>query len=382
MSRSIFYHIGEAIVEHDHDGYFKQKGNAGGAPDSQPTDGYAADAADEYVRSAKATDVKTCKKFVIAICQIFGDESLRSPNEEDTARLLAIWQPVRRLSKAKPTTLQYPPFFGDFLCVRVPISVTGRSTGGTHEYSIGFVHSSVGDELPQDAICSYARSSWSDLPTDLLLRILQRLQLQESLAFALVCTSWSWAAAAAGVPCSCRPWLMSWTHLVEESQPKINWSSTVTCKFRHLVDVNKSYDVDFPKGCFVACAGASHGWLVLVNELSNLLLFNPFTSDMVSLPPITDFSFVEAIYDNQGHIEVYRFFNDGFYDAKYLATWFFQKAVLSCTPSKGGNYIVMIIHYDSNWLSFVRAGEGKWQVVSPLARRVQNQYVASGLNFS
>ncbi|KAM3311586.1 hypothetical protein ACQJBY_031926 [Aegilops geniculata] len=246
--------------------------------------------------------------------------------------------------------------------------------GGTHEYSIGFVHSSVGDELPQDAICSYARSSWSDLPMDLLLRILQHLQLQESLAFALVCTSWSWAAADAGVPCSSRPWLMSWTHLIEESQPKINSSSTVTCKFRHLLDVNKSYDVDFPKGCFVACAGASHGWLVLVNELSNLLLFNPFTSDMVSLPPITDFSFVEAKYDNQGNIEGYCLFIDEFYDAKYLATWFFQKAVLSCTPSKGGNYIVMIIHYDSNWLSFVRAGEGKWQVVSTLARRVQNRY--------
>ena len=188
MSRSLFYRIGEAIVEHDHDGYFKQKGNASGAPGSQPlqkmivamrllTDGYAADAADEYGRSAKTIDVKACKKFVIAICQIFGDESLRSPNEEDSAGLLAIWQPVR-LSKAKPATFQYPPFFGDFLCFRVPISVTGlslrsdpirdfrlsllyslspfylgRSMGGTHEYSIGFVHSSVGDELPQDAIC-------------------------------------------------------------------------------------------------------------------------------------------------------------------------------------------------------------------------------------
>ncbi|KAM3296443.1 hypothetical protein ACQJBY_038660 [Aegilops geniculata] len=218
---------------------------------------------------------------------------------------------------------------------------------------------------------SYAMSSWSDLPTDLLLGILQRLQLLESIAFASVCASWRRAAAAAGVPFSCRPWLMSWTHLVEEeSQPnKINCSPAATCKFRHLQDVNRSYDVDFPDGCFVACAGASHGWLVLVNQLSNLLLFNPITSDMVPLQPITDFSFVKATYDEQGSIKGYRLFNDSFYDAKSLATWFYQKAVLSCAPSKDGSCIVMIIHYDSNWLSFVRAGEGKWQVVSTIARR-------------
>ncbi|XBH76349.1 hypothetical protein VPH35_103001 [Triticum aestivum] len=202
---------------------------------------------------------------------------------------------------------------------------------------------------------SYARSSWPDLPTDLLLGILQRLQLLESLAFASVCASWRRAVASAGVPSSCRPWLMSWTHPVEEeSQPnKINCSSVVTCKFRHLLDVNRSYSINFPEGCFVVCAGASHGWLVLVNQLSNLLLFNPITSDMVPLPPITDFSFVEATYDEQGSIEGY---------------------LLSCAPSKDGDCIAMIIHYDSNWLSFVRAGEGKWQVVSTIARREQDRY--------
>ncbi|KAF7082799.1 hypothetical protein CFC21_086650 [Triticum aestivum] len=222
---------------------------------------------------------------------------------------------------------------------------------------------------------SYAMSNWSDLPTDLLLIILQRLQLRESLAFASVCASWRGAAAAAGVPSSCRTWLMSWTHLVEEeSQPKINCSLTMTCKLRHLLDVNKSYDVDFPKDCFVACAGASHGWLVLVNHLSNLLLFNPITSDMVPLPPINDFSFVEAVYDEQGNIEGYRLFNYRFYDARYLATWFYQKAVLSCAPSKDGDCIAMIIHYDSNWLSFARAGKTKWQVASTLSIKEHDRY--------
>jgi hypothetical protein len=45
---------------------------------------------DEYIRSAEATNLESCKKFVIKICEIFGDEYLRSPNEDDIPRLLAV----------------------------------------------------------------------------------------------------------------------------------------------------------------------------------------------------------------------------------------------------------------------------------------------------
>ncbi|XP_037478756.1 uncharacterized protein LOC119355955 [Triticum dicoccoides] len=99
MSRNLFNRIAEAVLEHD--SYFKQKRNSAGALGLHPlqkmttamrllTYGYAADAADEYCRSGESTNLASCKKFVIAICEIFGDRYLRSPNEEDTARLLAI----------------------------------------------------------------------------------------------------------------------------------------------------------------------------------------------------------------------------------------------------------------------------------------------------
>ncbi|KAM0865066.1 hypothetical protein ACQ4PT_043528 [Festuca glaucescens] len=222
-------------------------------------------------------------------------------------------------------------------------------------------------------------SSWSDLPTDLLLSILELVELPEALAFAAVCTSWCSAATAAGIPSYCTPWLMSWAYLVEERESKVNNSnnnSAVICKFRHLLDVDKDYDVTFPKGCFVTCCGSSHGWLVLVNELCNLLLYNPFTSDMIPLPPITDFSFVEAVYDDkQGKMEGYRVANGRrLYDANYLATFFYTKAVLSRRPSKGGNYVLATIHHDSNWVSFARAGEGRWQVVSTLEMNQGDRY--------
>nr|XP_023897389.1 uncharacterized protein LOC112009287 [Quercus suber] len=51
--------------------------------------GVAADFMDEYVRIAETTTVTSLKKFVAAMVAIFSEEYLRSPNNEDIARLLA-----------------------------------------------------------------------------------------------------------------------------------------------------------------------------------------------------------------------------------------------------------------------------------------------------
>jgi hypothetical protein len=219
-------------------------------------------------------------------------------------------------------------------------------------------------------------SGWSDLPTDLLTTI---LELPAAFAFAAVCTSWRSAAAAAGIPPCCTPWLMSWAHLVEKRESKVNnkndINSAVTCKFRHLLDVGKAYDVTFPKGCFATCCGSSHGWLVLVNELCNLLLYNPFTSGMIPLPPVTDFTSVEPVYADVGKMQGYRLDeNPHVYDSNYLAISYYSMAVLSCRPSKGGTYILATIHHDSNWVSFARAREGTWQVVSTLKLNQSDRY--------
>ena len=101
MSRNLFNRIAEGILEHDYDSYFTQTRNAAGALGLHPlqkmtvamrmlTYGIAADGADEYIRSAEATNLDSCKKFVIVVCEVLGEQYLRSPNKEDTARLLAI----------------------------------------------------------------------------------------------------------------------------------------------------------------------------------------------------------------------------------------------------------------------------------------------------
>jgi hypothetical protein len=85
----------------EHDDYFMQKRNAAGilglsclqkavAAFRVIAYGVAADATDDYVRIGDSTTLESLRRFVIAVVQVFGHEYMRLPNEQDTARLLAI----------------------------------------------------------------------------------------------------------------------------------------------------------------------------------------------------------------------------------------------------------------------------------------------------
>ncbi|XP_062230123.1 uncharacterized protein LOC133927721 [Phragmites australis] len=49
-----------------------------------------ADSLDECLRLGEATIIESMRRFVRAVVGVFGDEYLCAPNEEDTARLIAI----------------------------------------------------------------------------------------------------------------------------------------------------------------------------------------------------------------------------------------------------------------------------------------------------
>ena len=54
------------------------------------TYGIAVGSTDEYVRIEESTAVKSLKRFVKAVVNIFFEEYLRSPNSNDIARLVAV----------------------------------------------------------------------------------------------------------------------------------------------------------------------------------------------------------------------------------------------------------------------------------------------------
>ncbi|RCV34947.1 hypothetical protein SETIT_7G199200v2 [Setaria italica] len=125
----------------------------------------------------------------------------------------------------------------------------------------------------------------------------------------------------------------------------------VTGHLYHPVNADKSYGLSFPEGCFGVCCGASHGWLILANDLSNLVLYNPVTLAMIPLPPVTDFACVKAVSGGYS----FGTSTSTVYKPNRFAIWFYQKAVLSCSPSKVGDYIAMIIHYTrQSWVGLGR----------------------------
>lgn len=104
---------------------------------------------------------------------------------------------------------------------------------------------------------------------------------------------------------------------------------------------------------------------VVADELSSLLLYNSFTFATIPLPPVTGFDCVEAVYDSEGSIVEYLL---GEYKCRHnvnvIGSWFYQKVVLSCAPSRGGDFTAMVVHYDANKVSFARARQDCWRLAS------------------
>ena len=97
MKHSLFLHIQSKVKAHD--SYFVQKRNSAnilGLSSLQKITlalrmlayGVSGDLIDEYVRIAEITALESLKKFVTAVINIFFEEYLRKPNNEDIAILL------------------------------------------------------------------------------------------------------------------------------------------------------------------------------------------------------------------------------------------------------------------------------------------------------
>jgi hypothetical protein len=99
MRRSLYLRIAYAVEEHDN--YFIQRRNTAGALGfsylQKVTTSYRqlaydipTDYVDEHVHIGESTSIECLRRFVRAVCEVFGQRYLRSPNEDDTARLLNI----------------------------------------------------------------------------------------------------------------------------------------------------------------------------------------------------------------------------------------------------------------------------------------------------
>ncbi|KAL7224560.1 hypothetical protein ACSBR1_025929 [Camellia fascicularis] len=99
MNHSLFLHIQSKVKAYE--AYFVHKRNGAGVLGLSSLQkitaalrmlayGVATDFMDEYLRIGESTAMKSLKKFVKVVVAIFPDEYLRSPNNDNIARLLAV----------------------------------------------------------------------------------------------------------------------------------------------------------------------------------------------------------------------------------------------------------------------------------------------------
>ena len=97
MSKKLFLRIAGAVEAHCP--YFQQRRNAAGdlghsalkkitAALRMLAYGVPADSLDETLYIAESTIIESLREFVKAVVEVFGEQYLRAPNEEDTARLM------------------------------------------------------------------------------------------------------------------------------------------------------------------------------------------------------------------------------------------------------------------------------------------------------
>ena len=152
MRRPLFLRILNAVEAHDP--YFVQRRNAAGTLGFSSIQkvtsalrmlayGVAADQIDDGLRIAESTSIECMTHFVRAVVKIFGDEYLRPPNDDDTARLLA-----------HAENRGFPGMLGSVDCMHWPWK---NCPTGWHGQYTGHAH---GATIILEAVASYDLWIW------------------------------------------------------------------------------------------------------------------------------------------------------------------------------------------------------------------------------
>lgn len=211
---------------------------------------------------------------------------------------------------------------------------------------------------------------WSDLPSDLLIRIMSELEIPDLLVSGAVCRSWNaqhTTVRRLGL-CSAAnqgPFLL---YAAQDGDP-----TTATL---HRLSTGKLYRISLPEPPPFHTRyvfGSSHGWLAAADEKSNPYLFNPITGAQIDLPPVKTLAHVKFFFTKErvlyGHAifdispkspEIHLAKRPSIFKMERTRHTLYMKVELSCDPTEGGNCTAMLMHKPRNQLSFARIGDSRW----------------------
>jgi len=243
------------------------------------------------------------------------------------------------------------------------------------------------------------------LHQDILMDIFATLEIPDLVRVGSVCSSWRSAYTA----------LRDHGQYKRSQTPCLLYTSESAGKNTvclYSLGEKRSYKVTLPEPPIRSrfLVGSSHGWLVTVDDRSEMHIVNPITGEQIALPSVTTIEHVKPIVDESGLVQGYelsrhtarrvyyrlsdpehlklhvnptfdKFEAIGKYEpTEYMVYYPDQRRTLALAELREylqykafvfpdekskGSYIVALIHNPMNQLSFSRAGDDKWIWLPP-----------------
>jgi hypothetical protein len=207
-----------------------------------------------------------------------------------------------------------------------------------------------------------------ELPRDILMAIFAALEIPDLMRAASVCTSWRSAYSE----------LRSLAKYKLSQTPCLFYTSESAGEnvaFLYSLVEKRAYKLDLPEPPIRSrfLIGSSHGWLVTVDDRSEMHLLNPITSEQVALPSMITMEHLKPIFSKSGAVDKYELSRHtatnvwrrpSIYALSELRNHFHYKAFVFPETRKG-SYIVVLIHEPDHQLSFARVGDDKWTWLPP-----------------
>ena len=207
-----------------------------------------------------------------------------------------------------------------------------------------------------------------ELPEDILMHVFATLEIPDLVRAGSVCTLWHSAYTT----------LRNLGKYKQTQTPCLLYTSesageNVACLYS-LVE-KRVYRLTLPEPPLSSrfLIGSSLGFLVTVDDRSEMHLVNPITGQQIALPSVTTMEYVKPIFDDLGAVQKYE------YPSHSARRAFFTPSILAgCElreqlqikafvfhDTSTGSYIVALIHEPYNHLSFARVGDDKWTLLPP-----------------
>ncbi|KAL6321230.1 hypothetical protein AAG906_016264 [Vitis piasezkii] len=192
---------------------------------------------------------------------------------------------------------------------------------------------------------------WAWLPKDLLHSILDQLQpMEDVIRFSAVCTEWRSVAVANLKSRSLHqrgvPFLMSRT--------KDNIGNL------HSVTQKKMYKFRFPMPDNMKCCGSSLGWLIMLDVTMDVILFNPFSGNTITFPPIRRLVFEKRYALEYDYIHGLSALKRYEYEIRIREEYGEEELDPSVCPD---DYVLMVIYGVEERLAFIKSGDEDWTYV-------------------